>query len=309
MKDIQKKIYKDISIEILDYLSNNEIKYNLQKEKKEIAKKVNQLLGKDKEEVEVIERFELRIISLLNWLEKIVEPMPRKVHFSKYLSKKIDEKRLNQDIINQINKFKEKFENGEDINSNLSKGIFDGNSWDYILNIWNIRHLHLSESVKFDKRAMSGNRSEYLLFFVLYKSDVYFIDVRKHPKGSGFTSFEFLEILSESDWLEIIGLKELEGVKDVNPVIEQDDDIYQLTKSGINIAYKINDKFYINFGGITSIGSKSQHTDWLISLRKKINEFSEKNEIEYIKFKLLLDGKLGVIKYKINSEEKELSLP
>mgnify|MGYP001015440179 CR=1 FL=1 len=55
---------------------------------------------------------------------------------------------------------------GEDINSNLSKGIFNSNSWDYVLNIWNIRHLHTSESVVVEKSAMSKNRSDYLLFFV-----------------------------------------------------------------------------------------------------------------------------------------------
>lgn len=307
MRDIEKNIYNDISNEILDFMSRNGVKYDLEEEKKEIANRINQLPKKDKEEIEVDEKFSMRIISLYNWIEKLVSIVPRKVYFSKHLSKKMAEN-MNEDIVNQINIFKKKFELGEDINSNLSKGIFNSSSWDYVLNIWNIRHLHLSESVEVEKSAMSKNRSDYLLFFVLKEDGVWFIDVRKHPRGPGFTSFEFLEILDESNWLNIIEFQELKDAINVKPVIEKEVDIYYLTKAGVNIAYEINGKYYINIMGITSLGNKSDHTFAMIDIRKKIRKFLEEDQIEYIEFKLLLNGCLGVIKYKTDSKEKQLIL-
>lgn len=307
MRDIKKNIYNDISNEIINYLSKNKIDYDLGKEKKEIAKRINKISKKDEEEVVVDEIFSMRIISLCNWIQKIVPVVPRKVHFSKYLLKRMAGN-IKGDIINQINIFKKKFELGEDINSNLSKGIFKSNSWDYALNIWNIRHLHLSESVEVNKSAMTANRSDYLLFFVLIEDDVYFIDVRKHPKRAGFTSFEFLEILDESNWLNLIEFQEVKDVINVKLVIEKDEDIYNLTKLGINILYKVNGKYCINVMGITSVGSKSEHTFFFFEIRKKINRLLEETEIEYIGFRLLLNECLGVIKYKIDSKEKELIL-
>lgn len=307
MRDIEKNICNDISNEILDYLSRNGVEYDLEKEKKEIENKINQIPNKDKEEIEVNEKFSRRIISLCNWMEKRVPVVPRKVYFSKCLLKQMTEN-MNDDIVDQINTFKKKFELGEDINSNLSKGIFNSNSWDYVLNIWNIRHLHLSESVEVEKSSMSKNRSDYLLFFVLKEDSVWFVDVRKHPRGAGFTSFEFLEILDESNWLNIIGFQELKDAININPVIEKDEDIYSLTKSGVNIAYKINGRYYIKLMGITSLGNKADHTYTLIGIRKEIRKLLEEDQIEYMEFKLLLDGCLGQIKYKIDAKEKRLIL-
>lgn len=307
MNDAERKIYDDISMEILNYLSQNGIKYDLKKEKKAVMDSTSQILQDSKNDFEVKEIFSMRFIALFNYIEKIIPPLPRNVYFSKYLLKRIDED-LNEDIINKIKIFKQKFESGEDINSNLSKGIFNSNSWDYILNIWNIRHLHLSESVELNKDAMSNNRSDYLLFFVLDGENVYFIDVRKHPKGAGFTSFQFLEILDESDLLNLIGFQEIKDIIDLNLVIEKDEDIYQLTKCGMNIIYKINEKHYINVSGITSVGNKMDHTFIMMNIRKKISNLLGKNQIEYIGFELLLNGCLGVIKYKIDSKEKQLIL-
>ncbi|MCR6516308.1 hypothetical protein M4I33_15695 [Clostridium sp. LY3-2] len=311
MRETKKNIYDDISTEILDYLTNNEIKYNLESENKQIENKIAESFDKDKDEVEIFERFQLRVIYLLNYLEKIVQTTAKKVYISKYLSKKINSGELTQDVINQIDEFKKKFEIGEDIKSNLSKGVFNSNSWDYLLNIWNIRHLHLSKSVRFEKNEMSKNRSNYLLFFVLHKDNVYFIDAKEHPKGSGFTPYKFLEILEESSWLELIGFYEMEGFTNLSPNIKNDDDIYNLTKLNINTGFELKGKCYMNIGGVSSFGNKNHHTQILMKLIEEIDEIDkvlEYHKLDYVKFKLLLDKRLGIIKVKINSEEKEFSL-
>lgn len=308
MRNIKIKIYNDISRKILDYLIENKVKYDLQAEKKDIIECVDKFPQKSKYEIEVDERFSKRIISLLNWQEKIVKTIPRKVYISKHLLKKMDEN-MEKSIINKIYLFKDKFEKGEDINSNLSKGVFDSSSWDYILNIWNIKHLHLSESVEFNKKQMTNNRSDYLLFFVLNNNNVYFIDVKKHPKGAGFTSFHFLEILEENNWLNIIGFDENKECLGLTPVIEKNEDIYMLTKQCINISsYKINGKYFTKAMGITSAGNKTDHTFELIRIRKKIDILLDRNEIEYTGFELNLNKCFGVIKYKKDSKDYKLVL-
>ena len=107
MSVIERKIYDDISMEILGYLSKRGIEYDLEKEKKEIAKRIDERPQKDKGEVEANERFSMRTISLCNWLQKVVPIIPRKVYFSKYLSKQMDGN-INNDIIDLINIFKKK---------------------------------------------------------------------------------------------------------------------------------------------------------------------------------------------------------
>ena len=312
MNNIIKNIYDDISCEILKFFEENKILYNVDKENKEIQNEIeknekSEHLYKDIDELRYIKKFDKRIIALFNYLEKLVSTVPRKVFFSKRLSNKMEDE-IDKNIKDKIYLFKEKFELGKDVNSNLSKLVFDSNSWDYILNIWNIRHLHLSNSTNFDKKYMSKNRSDYLLFFVINNSNVYFIDVRKHPKGAGFTSFEFLEILDESNWLTIIGLEKMEGISNVNFVAEKDEDIYKLTKSNNNLIYKINNNYYKNPMGISTVGNKIIHTEKLIEIKGKIKKLAKNQQIEYISFKLDLREYFGKIKYRINDIEKQIIL-
>ncbi|WP_343338041.1 hypothetical protein TPELB_35600 [Terrisporobacter petrolearius] len=309
MDKIKMKIYNDISAKILEHLSNNKVKYNIKEENNHIIECINKYPQKNKNkiEIEVDERFSMRMISLLNWKEKMVYTIPRKVYISQHLLQNMNEN-IEESITDKIYEFKKKFEMGEDINSNLSKGIFDSNSLDYILNIWNIKHLHLSNSVELNKNKMSSNRSDYLLFFTLNNDNVYFIDVRKHPKGAGFTSFKFLEILEENNWLNIIGLNKIEDCLGLSIVIEKDEDIYELTKSGINIIYKINGAYYINVMGIALRGNKINHTSKLINIRKEINRLLDESKIEYIGFDLNLNEYLGVVKYKKNCKYYQLVL-
>lgn len=243
------------------------------------------------------------IIALQNFLGKLVIPQKRKVLYSKELLKKIAEKQLDKDIIKKIKMFKNKFKNGKEINSNLSRSIWDSQRLDYLFNIWNIKHLHLSESVPFCDEAMVSNRAQQLLFFIENKEKVCFLDVKDHPRGSGFTRFKFLEIIENNGWMSLAGLRKMDNkMKLINPV-QTDDDIYAYAKNGVSIPYEINGNCYMSIG-ITSKSSKTEYTMNLIRINRSINILASKQNIKYISFHLDLNECLGWIYYKENGEDK-----
>ena len=81
---------------------------------------------------------------------------------------------------------------------------------------------------------MKNNRSNILLFFIVDNQDVYFLDVRKHPKGAGFITLEVLYIVYNNRWMEKIGARKVEGIIDLQPEIDSNEELYKLYKNGIN---------------------------------------------------------------------------
>lgn len=178
----------------------------------------------------------------LQWLNiRRKHPLPhaRKVIFSKEIKNKLSD---NSELDELVSYFKEKFEIGEDISGHLSKTIYQADHWDILLNHWNIYHLHLNKREADTLSQMSKNRAEYLLFVIIREDDVLFLDVRKHPKGSGFTALSFLEIAQNNGWIQYCGLQKTD-ICNITPKVSSDDQIYQLYKKNIN--------FYIEINGIT----------------------------------------------------------
>ena len=77
---------------------------------------------------------------------------------------------------------------------------------------------------------MKNNRSNILLFFIVDNQDVYFLDVRKHPKGAGFITLEVLYIVYNNRWMEKIGARKVEGIIDLQPEIDSNEELYKLYK-------------------------------------------------------------------------------
>jgi len=109
----------------------------------------------------------------VNVLEKLVPIRKRKVKMSNILERKIINNDFSKELISKINEFKNCFEQGEDISSNLSIGVFDGNYWDCILNSWNVRHLHLSRRTEFSGKSMK--KIERIIFCFLCLMMIIFI--------------------------------------------------------------------------------------------------------------------------------------
>jgi len=138
---------------------------------------------------------------------------------------------------------------------------------------------------------------------MLDDDNIYFIDVKKHPNGPGFTSFEFLEIIEQNNWMHCTPFEEIKEIIDMHPVITKDEDIYKILKMKfINISFKINNKYYSPLLGITSIGNKMTHTQYLIRINKKIDEFS-KQDFELLDFKLVMENNVfGHIHFEKDNE-------
>lgn len=90
--------------------------------------------------------------------------------------------------------------------------------------------------------------------------------------------------------------------------IKNDDDIYMLAKNGVSTVYEVNGKYYSSLG-ITTSGSKTKYTLSLIYINKKIKILAKKPDIEYLCFKLTLDGRFGLIYCKEKNEIVSYILP
>ncbi|WP_455654996.1 hypothetical protein [Phascolarctobacterium sp.] len=296
------RLENDISNAVLAFFKENNIYYT--RSKRTIS---NSSTVKSAALAEANTKFNDIIIALQNFLNKLVIEKKRKVQYSKELSEKINTKQLSQDVINKLEAFKRKFENGEEINSHLSRTVFNSKKLDYAFNIWSIKHLHLSESVPFSDKEMKKNRSGQLLFFIENNDTVFFVDVKNHPKGSGFTAFRLLQIIESNNWMSIIEMYPLNIEKAEIP-IKNDDDIYMLAKNGVSTVYEVNGKYYSSLG-ITTSGSKTKYTLSLIYINKKIKILAKKPDIEYLCFKLTLDGRFGLIYCKEKNEIVSYILP
>ena len=230
-------------------------------------------------EREVSVRFENRLLALLNYADRFVEPIPREVRYSGILSRKIH--KLPPNIQNELSRFERLFIDGENVNNHLSKTIFNSNKTDYLFNLWRIKHFHMNIDVAFDEASMSTNRSEWLLFAIVNDDAVYFLDIERHPHGSDFVAFKFFNIVAENNWLPIIGYYELNGVSklsiDDEEILNTDDAIYTLIKGNINRPFKYNNRYYMSTG-VSCRGNSVFHVRGLTTLN---NTLATNPELKY----------------------------
>ena len=208
--NVEKMIKRDISVEIANYLTNNLPCY-------------------EKKNIDDEKTYETNFLHLMNVIGKNVINIPRKVHYSCELIKKMNEE-FPKELCDLIKLFEKKFDKGESVKGYLSKKAFDVEFKDILLNQWGIKHLHLTDKEANSIEEMKNNRSNILLFFIVDNQDVYFLDVRKHPKGAGFITLEVLSIVYNNRWMEKIGAQKVEGIIDLQPKIDSNEELYKLYK-------------------------------------------------------------------------------
>jgi len=222
------------------------------------------------------------ILEYLNFKEKLITPLPRTVIFSKELNTKINNKIFISETKELIYYFKDLFEKGSDINNHLSKSIFSGIQQDILFNNWNIKHIHLNKKEANSKEEMGENRGDFLLFCIIIEKYVFFLDVREHPHGAGFTSYSFLEIISNNGWMQYIGFSELNDIIDITFKVTNDSDIYKLYNAHVNIIFKLGNKFFIHVNGVRSSGDKGKNVDRaseiILHIKNKCDNFPDDTE-------------------------------
>lgn len=250
----------------------------------------------------------------VNCIRKRIEICPRKVFISSELKGKMSNPNFATEA-KLINAFATKMEAGEDINGHLSKGIYYADKWDYLLNQWNIRHLHLCETPAVNKSEMSQNRSSILLFFITTKTDAYFLDARKHPKGSGFTAIDFLELAERNGWMDFCGGMLCEDIisGSLQSHIASNDDIYSCYKNNINLMLEINQKYY-SFMGTSSVGNKFEDTFSWQRLQKDLlnairQELAHHHEIQGVEIDLGKGYITLITKNKVDGATIKINVP
>lgn len=249
-----------------------------------------------------------------NSMRKRVEICPRKVNISSELWEKMSSPDFAAET-KLIEAFTSKMESGEDINGHLSKLIYDADKWDYLLNQWNIRHLHLCEIPANNKLEMSKNRSALLLFFIVTKTDAYFLDVRPHPKGSGFTAIDFLKLAEHNGWIDLCGGMLCENIipGSVQPSITSNDDVYFFFKEHLNMPFEVNQKYYF-FMGTTSFGNKVEDTFLWNQFQKKLFnviklELERLHEIQEVEYDLEREIIILITKDKFDGSVSKVIVP
>ena len=212
---------------------------------------------------------------------KLVRRRPRKVFYSSELRKKM----VNEPYFNVLKKVEKKFKNGDDITPHLSRTVLNLDEPDWLLNDWNIRHLHLSDK-KDDPNDTFYSRSDHLLFFYLHfppKDDyVYFIDVRphieshpSHPNYPLWVRDELLEII-QKNWPQLLKPYEFKTI--INSVPKRDrKERKKLREAGIISSPVIGGKVYCPpGGGVTTKGTGIIQRMYVDGILKRIYDWKNK---------------------------------
>ena len=241
----------------------------------------------DSEKRKIINNALLEYFSIFG---KLIAPKKRNVFYSKELQDKINNASFTgkdgsivsseeaEEIKNLISHFDKLFKDGNDINNHLSTGIFVANRPDTLLYTWNVKHIHLNTKEAVSKGDMHDNRSGWLLFVIVGddvngennkenrenkgECAVYFLDVQYHPKGSGFSSYHFLEIIHNNGWMEKAGFVPIpQGEpQSVEFTVSDTETLYKLYKAHINIPFKFQGTVYFPKAGMTTAGTNVQDT-------------------------------------------------
>lgn len=222
------------------------------------------------------------LIKLFDLNGKWIPTKKRNVVYSEELKGKMANN-LSEDVVDLLYFFEKEFTDGKNINCHLSRNIFVSETYDRLLNHWNIHHLHLNKDEATSDSEMRSNRSDTYLLFLIDAENVYFLDCVPHLKGDEFADLSFIEIIFNNKWFVAVPLIKLNNIVSLEVDIRNKEEIYTLWKNNVNIAaYRFGDEFY-------SIGQR------ISCLGNRLSDTLLKCDLEKILFKLSQDPTLSLI--------------
>lgn len=202
--------------------------------------------------------------ALLRWMDfrlRFVEPKPRRVFYSNRFPKK-----LPKVVHRALRAFEQANLLGEDINRFQGKGLtkyhdVSGNKrakrTDHLWADWNIHHFHLA-SLSPDPNAYYSDRSEWLLFAMVYGDDIAFIDVTDHGKGA-LENQALLETFVRN-WPDAAEPFRLKGILS-SKMRRTAEEIKQLRTGGVSSFVVVDGAVYVpGGGGITTASTAARVT-------------------------------------------------
>ena len=143
---------------------------------------------------------------------------------------------------------------------------------------WGIHHLHLPVNAAINGQEYS-ERSEWLLFLMVYQDVALFIDVRKHDEENLFSLTDLVENYIDS-WPEDAERFQLKGILGLAGSPLSDAERKELRSSGVNSAPQVNGKVYMGPGmGVTSAVTSTRVS--LLRNRIRINARAISKEIAH----------------------------
>lgn len=213
--------------------------------------------------------FRNTLLDYTNWRKRFIGPGYRKVFFSNELKINALYKH-NKFYKKTIDKIAYKFKNAESIDPFLSKGVVDNpnedgsnKNKDLMLNSIGMHHFHIGKKYEpNDKKGIKFiERNNELLFAIVRKDAVYFINIYKHDFPY---KKEALEIVHDN-WEFLI--KDYE-VKDLIKITEYTENATkELIKAHVSTSIKIKDKFYM-LNNLTTSGHSGM---WFLDQKQLIN--------------------------------------
>lgn len=146
-----------------------------------------------------------------------IQPTSRQVHFSNQIHASLGQISLlcqddnsARDAWTSVFRLHKLLVEGANVNAYLSRNIRHLRSCDGLLWQYGMHHFHLGRETEKDGFV---KRSGLLLFAIVAPQDVYFVDVRKHPRSRGveWVNQELLRIV-HSNWPHLIEANVLNGV-------------------------------------------------------------------------------------------------
>lgn len=141
---------------------------------------------------------------------------------------------------------------------------------------------------------------------------MYFLDVRHHPNGDEFSSYIFLQISFNNNWMKHLDFLEIEPEYvpySIQPTITNDNDIYELYSNKLNLAFDFEGHGYITIEtGITGSENKIANVNCLNQLKKKLRnlQFSEDDYVGFTPYNN--EGISGIIKFNCSNKVSECRL-
>ncbi len=189
------------------------------------------------------------------------------VYFSRELKNKMQSLPIKtQDCIKDIT---QRLEDGKSITTYLSKSALQADKRDNQLQNWGIYHAHVAEvSTNYEQPA---KRSDLVLFFIISKDNIYFIDVKKHPKNETWFDKSLIEIIY-NNWRYLLRIDK--RIKKVEPSIP-DSKVHDLSKVSLFfIEIQGNMVLPINMGNTTA-GNSVFSTEWSDDCYEKLMLWEE----------------------------------
>lgn len=228
-------------------------------------------------------------LNVTNYLESVIEETPREIIESDIIDSKINSlKKEEKEILKTIYS---NIELGRGINSLLSSRVLSPNKYDQLLMHWNIKHIHVSHVVDFNRKCMKSNRSSKLLFGIFTRDKAYLIDILDHPKrADAFTMQGLLEIIERNGWINLTGFSPKPLEMSFNAAQLSDKEIQKAYNSGVNwIVFKINEKEYVSTNSSTLYGNNTNINDGYNVLNNYVHDLCDANahvEVQDIQFRV-----------------------